>query len=83
MSEKQREIYNTIIELPEELYGKILDYLEYLRFTTIVDKAPEELVIKGKEDLINKLAEGINDTENGNVVPLENAISEIRQTLAE
>lgn len=83
MSEKQREIYDMIIELPEELYGKILDYLDYLKFTTIVDKAPEELIIKDKEDLINKLAEGIKDTDAGNVVSLEEAIAEIEQTLAE
>ena len=83
MSEKQREIYNTIIELPEELYGKILEYLEFLKFSTIVDKAPKDLIIKDKEDLINKLSEGIKETENGNVVPFEEVLSEIRQILAE
>ena len=83
MSEIQREIYNTIIDMPEEMYGKILDYLEYLKFTMLLNKAPEELIVKSEEDLMNKIMEGIKDTDNGNVLEYDEAVAEIKKSLCE
>lgn len=82
MSERQRELYNTILELPEDLYGKIMDYIEYLKFSTEDMGAPEELIIKDKEDLIKKLSEGIEDTEKGNLIDFEDVFSEVGKILA-
>ena len=82
MSERQRELYNTILELPEDLYDKIMDYIEYLKFSTEDIGGPEELIIKDKEDLIKKLSEGIEDTEKGNLVDFEDVFSEVGKILA-
>ena len=82
MSERQRELYNTILELPEDLYDKIMDYIEYLKSSTEDMGAPEELIIKDKEDLIKKLSEGIEDTEKGNLIDFEDVFSEVGKILA-
>ena len=60
MSERQRELYNTIEDIG----------------------ASEELIIKDKEELINKLSEGIEDTEKGNLVDSEDVFSEVGKILA-
>ncbi|MCL2513696.1 MAG: hypothetical protein FWF08_07330 [Oscillospiraceae bacterium] len=43
--------------------------------------APPDLIIKSREDLIQKLEEGIKDTESGNVCFLEEAFAEIDELL--
>ena len=43
MSERQRELYDIIIELPEELFEKAFDYLEYLKFLSAMEEGPEDL----------------------------------------
>jgi len=76
MTVKNQELYNIIERLPEELSIKVLDYIEYLKFSNATNNAPEELIIKDKEDLKKKLGEGIKDFENGNVCSLEEAYLE-------
>lgn len=81
MSTEKKELIKSIEVLPEEFTSKIIEYIEFLKFDAIINSAPEELIIKDKEDLIKKLEEGIKDTENGNVCTLEEAISEIEKCL--
>ena len=38
MTVKQQEIWNIIETLPEELSNKVMDYIEYLKFTTITNQ---------------------------------------------
>ena len=83
MSERQRELYNIIVELPEELFNKAFDYLEYLKFLAAMDEGPEALKIKGKEDLVNKLNKGLDDIKNGRVLSSEEAFNEAEKLLAE
>lgn len=83
MSEKQRELYNIIIDLPEELFDKAFDYLEYLKFLAAMDEGPEGLKIKSKEDLVNKLNKGLDDIKNGRVVSNDEAFNEAEKLLAE
>ena len=83
MSERQRELYDIIIELPEELFNKAFDYLEYLKFLAAMDDGPEDLKIKSKEDLINKLNKGLDDIKNGRVVSVDEAFNEAEKLLAE
>ena len=45
MTTKQKELYNVIESLPEELSNKVADYIEYLKFSYMT-KAPENLIIK-------------------------------------
>ena len=82
MTVKKQELYNVIERLPEELSIKVLDYIEYLKFSNAINNAPDELIIKDKEDLKKKLDEGIKDFENGNVCSLEEAYSEIQEVIA-
>lgn len=81
MTIKKQELYNVIERLPEELSIKVLDYIEYLKFSNVTNNAPEELIIKDKEDLKKKLEEGIKDFENGEVCSLEKAYLEIQEIL--
>lgn len=82
MTIKKQELYNAIERLPEELSIKVLDYIEYLKFSNVTNNAPEELIIKDKEDLKKKLEEGIKDFENGNICSLEEAYLEVQEVLA-
>ena len=53
MTMKQKELYNVIESLPEELSNKVVDYIEYLKFSYITNNAPDDLVIKDDKDLLN------------------------------
>lgn len=83
MTVKKQELYNIINTLPEELSIKVLDYIEYLKFSSIVNTAPKELIVKDKNDLRKKLEEGIKDFESGNVCSLEDAYLEVEKILAD
>ncbi len=83
MTAYQKELYNTIQALPEELLGKVVDYMKYLEFSYITNNAPSDLIIENEEDLVKKIEEGIEDIEKGNVCTIEEAYSEIEQILAE
>lgn len=83
MTMKQKELYNVIEKLPEELLVKALDYIEYLKFSTLTNQIPEEITVKDENELIEKLEEGIRDFENGNVCSIEQAYSEVQQLLTD
>ena len=55
MTIKQKELYNVIESLPEELSNKVVNYIEYLKFSYMTNNAPDELIIKDDKDLLNKL----------------------------
>ena len=78
---KTQEIYNIIETLPEELYSKVLDYIEYLKFTTIIDTAPNDLIIKDKKDLRKKIEEGIQDSKDGKVCSMNDVFEEVEKIL--
>ena len=76
MTVKKQELCNLIETLPEEFSNKILDYIEYLKYSAIINNAPENLIIKDKEDLKNKILEGIEDSGNGKVCNIDEAFKE-------
>ena len=82
MTARKQELYNVIETLPEELSNKVIEYIEYLKYSMITSKAPKNLIVKDKKDLRAKLREGIKDSENGNVCSLDEAFSEIEKILA-
>lgn len=45
-------------------------------------KAPKSLIINNKNDLREKLKEGINDSESGNACSLNEAFTEIAKILS-
>ena len=81
MSIQKQKLIETIEELPEELANKVIDYMEYIKFMYVIDKAPRDIVIKDKSDLIKKLEEGIEDIDNGRVCTIDEAFEEIDSTL--
>lgn len=81
MTIKQKELYNIIESLPEELSNKVIDYIEYLKFSYMT-KAPEDLIIKDEKDLLKKLKKGMEDTNNGKVCSVEEAFEESKEILA-
>ena len=85
MTMKQKELYNVIESLPEELSNKVVDYIEYLKFSYMT-KAPDTyiyyLIIKDDKDLLEKLKKGMEDTNNGKVCSIEEAYEEVKGILA-
>ncbi len=79
MSVEKQELLKSIETLPEEIVSQVLDYMEYLKFNYVVNHAPEELIIKDKEDLIKKLEKGIESTNNGEVYSLEEVFEEVQK----
>ena len=63
MSNQQKLLLNTVINLPDDAIEKILEYIVSLGYNVNVLEAPEHLIIKNKDDLIKKLEEGMSDTE--------------------
>ncbi len=83
MTMKQQELYNVIESLPEELSIKVIDYIEYLKFTYSLAKAPSNLIVKNDKELLTKLQEGMKDTEEGKVCSIEEAFTEVNKILSE
>lgn len=77
MTNKQKELYNIMEKLPEELLIKVLDYIEYLKFSNAINNAPKELIVKDKNELIEKLKEGIKATENGQVCSIDEVFDKL------
>ena len=50
MTAKNEELYNIIETLPEELSNKVLEYIDYLKYSEIMNTAPESVIIKNKKD---------------------------------
>lgn len=81
MTTKQKEICNIIKTLPDELSSKVLDYIEYLKYTVATATAPKELIAQDKKDLKEKLEEGIKDSESGNVYSIDEVFDEVEKIL--
>ena len=81
MTIKQQELCNIIETLPEEFSNKVLDYIEYLKYSSIINNAPDDLIIKDKEDLRKKILEGIKDIEQGKVCYVDEAFQEVNNIL--
>ena len=75
MTIKQQELYNIIETLPEEFSNKVIEFIEYLKFTEVLNNEPQDLTIKDENDLRKKLEEGIRDTDNGRVCSIDEAFS--------
>ena len=78
MSIEKQELLKSIETLPEELASQVIDYMEYVKFMYITNKAPEELIIKDKKDLMMKLEQGIESTEKGDVYSSEEVFEEVQ-----
>ncbi len=81
MTAKQKELYNTIIALPEELINKVTDYIEYLKFSMSESQAPYEVVAKDEDDLVCKLEKGIQASESGDVYSVDEVFEDIENQI--
>ena len=81
MTAKKQELCNIIETLPDELSIKVLDYIEYVKFTSLLNNVPESVTVKDKKDLRKKLEKGIEDSNNGNVCSIEEAFAEVDEIL--
>ena len=78
MTVKQKELYSVIENLPEELSNKVIDYIEYLKFSYMT-KAPDDLIIMDDKDLLKKLKKGMEDTNNKKVCYVDEAFEEVKE----
>ena len=46
MSTEKQELIKSIGTLPEEFISKLFDYVEYLKFTYIMNNEPKDLIKK-------------------------------------
>lgn len=83
MTAKKQELCNMVETLPDELSGKVIDYIEYLKFTSIITQAPEEVIAKDIDDLRKKLEKGIKDSDSGRVCSVEDAFAEVEEILVD
>ena len=83
MTIKQQKLYNIIETLPEELSNKVIEFIEYLKYTDVVNNESQDFIIKDKKDLRKKLEEGIKDTDNEKVCSIDETFSEIEAMLAQ
>lgn len=79
MSVEKQELLKSIETLPEELALQVLDYIEYLKFNSVINNAPQDLIIRDKEDLKKKLEAGIESTEKGEIYSLEEVFEEVQK----
>ena len=79
MSAEKQELIKSIENLPEELALQALDYIEYLKFNSVINNAPQNLEIKNVEDLKNKLELGIESTEKGEVFSIEEVFEDVQR----
>lgn len=82
MTAQNQQLYNIIKDLPNELYEKAIDYIEYLKFSQTLNNAPKDLTIKSDKDLLEKLQAGISETDKGNVYSIEDVYKDIQDILA-
>ena len=77
MSIEKQKLYNEIETLPEELTNQVISYIEYLKLYFLDPGAPESVIIKSREDLIEKLQKGIEDVEAGRIHSLDETLAKI------
>lgn len=77
MSIEKQKLYSEIETLPEELANKVIDFIEYLKFSYIDIGAPEGVTIKSKKDLKEKLQEGLDDINANRVYSLDEVFNNI------
>jgi len=66
-----------LYEIPEDKLPGVIDYLRFMC-------APQNPVeVTTKEEFIRRIEEGLDDIQQGRVLPLDEAMQEIKQALAQ
>jgi hypothetical protein len=77
MSIEKQKLYNEIETLPEELTNQVINFIEYLKVSYIDTEAPDDIMIKNKKDLKDKLRKGLDDIEENRVYSLDEVFTKI------
>ena len=71
MSTEKKILLDEIENMPDELTNQVMDFVNYLKMSYVDIEGPDELNIKSKKDLNEKLQKGLNDIKNGRTYTLE------------
>ena len=77
MSIEKQKLYNEIETLPEELTNQVINFIEYLKLSYIDTEAPENVSIKSKKDLKEKLQKGLDDIKANKLYSLDEFFTKI------
>ena len=77
MSIEKQRLYNEIDTLPEELTNQVINFIEYLKISYLDAEAPDNIMIKSKKDLKEKLQKGIDDINANRVYSIEEVFNKI------
>lgn len=77
MSIEKQKLYNEIETLPDELTNQVINFIEYLKLSYIDKEAPDNVTIKSKKDLKEKLQKGIDDIKANKVFSLDETFDKI------
>ena len=77
MSIEKQKLYNEIETLPEELTNQVINFIEYLKLSYIDTEAPDNITIKSKKDLKEKLQKGLDDIKANKVYSLDEVFAKI------
>ena len=77
MSIEKQMLYNEIDKLPEELTRQVFNFIEYLKMSYIDSEAPDNIKIKSKKDLKEKLQKGLDDIKENKVYSLDDFFAKI------
>jgi len=77
MSIEKQRLYDEIQTLPDELIAQVINFMEFLKFSNIDIDGPDELAIKSKSDLKEKLQRGIDDINEGKVYSLDEVFEDL------
>lgn len=77
MSIEKQRLYNEIETLPEELINQAINFIEYLKLSYIDAEAPDNVIIKSKKDLKEKLQRGLEDIDANKVYSLEEVFEKL------
>ena len=77
MSIEKQKLYNEIETLPEELTNQVINFIEYLKLSYIEKEAPDNVTIKSRKDLKEKLQKGLDDIKANKVFSLDETFAKI------
>ena len=77
MSIEKQKLFNEIETLPDELTNQVIDFIEYLKLSYVDAEAPENVTIKSKKDLKEKLQKGLDDINSNHVYSLDEIFSKM------
>ena len=77
MSIKKQKLFNEIETLPDELTNQVIDFIEYLKLSYVDAEAPENVTIKNRKDLKEKLQKGLENVRENKMYSLDEAFAKI------